>query len=83
MRQLHAQARLAFVLCLACLPAGVAAHLALTDIAHGEADPRLEWGVVRVAAVVAAAAVLAALRVLRGVLRGARRRRVPGRLTAR
>jgi hypothetical protein len=68
MRHVQRQARLAFVLCLAALPAGLVAHLALTDIAHGADDLRLEWGALRVAALVIAAAVVASLRALHGVL---------------
>ena len=69
MRHLRRRVRLAFALCLAALPAGLAAHLALTDIWHGEQDLRLEWWAVRVSALVVAAAVLASLRALHEVLR--------------
>jgi hypothetical protein len=71
-RHLQRRARLAYALCLAALPAGVLAHLALTDISHGEPDVRLEWGIVRVAALVVAAAVLASLRALHGLLQATR-----------
>jgi hypothetical protein len=86
MRHLQRQARLAFALCLAALPAGVAAQLALTDISHGEADVQLEWRVVRASALVVAPAVLTALRALHAVIRlgGAISRPAaePGRSTA-
>ena len=68
MSQLQWRARVAFGLCLAAVPAGIAAHLALTDIFHGEGNLRLEWSVLQVCALVIAAAVLTSLWTLRDVL---------------
>ena len=68
MRHSHPSARLAYGLCLAALPAGLLAHLALTDILHGEADVTVEWRVLPGAGVLIAAAVISALRVLRRVV---------------
>ena len=69
MRQLHRRARVAFTLCLVAIPAGLAAHLALTDIFHGEPDPQLEWFVLQLSALIVLAALVTALRVLHEVLR--------------
>ncbi|MBI2926853.1 MAG: hypothetical protein HYY24_14245 [Verrucomicrobia bacterium] len=44
-------------------------HLALTDIAHGEADVELEWNVLRVCALVLLLFIGATLFTLRRVLR--------------
>jgi hypothetical protein len=68
MHSLQRQIRVAIALCCVALLAGVAAHLALTDIYHGEADVHLEWRALQVAAIVVAAALLIALRTLTTVL---------------
>ena len=64
MHALQKRVRLAIALCYAALLAGIAAHLALTDIFHGEADVHLEWRIVQVAGVIVAAALVFALRTL-------------------
>jgi uncharacterized membrane protein HdeD (DUF308 family) len=51
------------------LVAGVFAHLALTDIFHGEQDLRLEWKIVQVAALVLFAFTLQTLFTLSRVMR--------------
>jgi hypothetical protein len=61
MKNLKMQIRAVIVLGIVSLLAGLFAHLALTDIYHGEVDVTLEWGVVRVCAVVFAAFVGASL----------------------
>jgi hypothetical protein len=50
MRNLKMQIRLTTALGVLSLLAGVAAHLALTDIYHGEFDLTLEWTIVRLCA---------------------------------
>jgi hypothetical protein len=50
------------------LLAGLATHLALTDIYHGEADVTLEWSIVRVCALVLLAFIGMALLTLRRTL---------------
>jgi uncharacterized membrane protein YidH (DUF202 family) len=57
--------RTAFGLGVASAAALVAAHLALTDISHGEADVTLEWNVLRAAFVVIGAFHVAGLAALR------------------
>ena len=52
MRDLRAQIRVTMALGALSLLAGFAAHLALTDIYHGESDVTLEWSIVRVCALV-------------------------------
>ena len=52
MINLRTQIRGTIVLGGLSLLAGVATHLALTDIYHGEADVTLEWNIVRVSAMV-------------------------------
>ena len=44
--------RVVIVLGILSLLAGLLAHLALTDIYHGEADVTLEWSIVRICTVV-------------------------------
>jgi len=51
------------------LLAGLIAHLALTDIYHGEADVTLEWNTVRVCALVLLVFTGMALFTLRRALR--------------
>jgi len=53
------------VLSLLTIALVVLGHLALTDIVKGEADVRLEWAVLRGAAVIEVALALAALALLR------------------
>ena len=57
--------RWAFRLGIVSLVAILAAHLALTDIRHGEADLTLEWNVLRVSFVIVIAFHVTALRALR------------------
>ena len=57
MKNLRLQIRVVIALGVVALLAGLFAHLALTDIYHGEADVTLEWSVVRICAVVFAAFV--------------------------
>ena len=52
MKSLKLQIRIVIALGVLSLLAGLAAHLALTDIYHGEADVTLEWRVVRICALV-------------------------------
>jgi hypothetical protein len=61
MKNLKMQIRVVIVLGILSLLAGLFAHLALTDIYHGEKDVTLEWSIVRVCAVVFAAFVCASL----------------------
>jgi hypothetical protein len=68
MANLHRQARVAKALCLASFPAALLAHLALTDIRHGEADLTLEWNALRLSAMIIGVAVVASLRALHSVL---------------
>lgn len=62
-------AKTAVVLGVISLIAGAVSALALNDIGHGEADLRLEWRTLQVAAVLILAFHIAALSVLRRVLR--------------
>ncbi len=52
MRSLKTQVKMTIALGALSLLAGLIAHLALTDIYHGEADLTLEWSIVRVCALV-------------------------------
>lgn len=52
MRRLKVFMGLSIVLGVLSLFAGVATHLALTDIYHGETDVTVEWAIVRVCALV-------------------------------
>ncbi|MBI4558371.1 MAG: hypothetical protein HY706_12390 [Candidatus Hydrogenedentes bacterium] len=52
MKNLRMQIKLTMALGALSLLAGLMAHLALTDIYHGEADVTLEWNIVRVCALV-------------------------------
>ena len=61
MKNLKMQIRVVIVLGILSLLAGLFAHLALTDIYHGEADVSLEWSIVRICAVVFAAFIGASL----------------------
>ena len=57
--------RWAFRLGILSLIAILAAHLALTDIRHGEADLTLEWNVLRMSFLIILAFHVTALRALR------------------
>ncbi len=61
MRTLRTQIRIAMLLGGLSLVAGLASHLALTDIHHGEPDLSLEWNVLRACAVVFLAFIGSAL----------------------
>ena len=52
MNHLKTQIKVTMGLGLLSLVAGLAAHLALTDIYHHEADVTLEWNIVRVSALI-------------------------------
>jgi len=69
MRNLKTLIRVTMVLGVLSLLAGVATHLALTDIYHGEADVTLEWNIVRVSALVLLAFIAMALFTLGRTLR--------------
>ena len=69
MRNLKTQIRVTMALGALSLLAGLAAHLALTDIYHGEPDVTLEWGIVRVSALVLLAFIGMTLITLRRTLR--------------
>jgi len=68
MRNLKTQIRVTMALGALSLLAGLATHLALTDIYHGEADVTLEWSIVRVCALVLLAFIGMALLTLRRTL---------------
>ena len=63
MKNLKTQIRVTMALGALWLLAGLATHLALTDIYHGEADVTLEWSIVRVCALVLLAFIGMALAV--------------------
>jgi hypothetical protein len=69
MRNLKTQIRVTMALGALSLLAGLATHLALTDIYHGEADVTLEWSIVRMCALVLLAFIGMALFTLRRALR--------------
>lgn len=69
MNSLKKQIRWTMALGALALLAGLLCHLALTDIAHGEADTALEWNILRLGAAVIAAFWGATLFTLRRVLR--------------
>jgi hypothetical protein len=68
--KLRTAARLSIGMGILSLLALGAAHLALTDIAHGEADVSLEWRVLQISAAVILAFQVVALATLRQVARG-------------
>ena len=72
MHQLQRQVRVAFTLCLIAFAAGIVAHLALTDIFHGEPDVRLEWRAVQATGLIVAATLVYAARTLAKVLAATR-----------
>lgn len=69
MSNLKTQIRVTIVLGVLSLLAVLITHLALTDIYHGEADVTLEWGVVRICALVLLVFIGMALLTLRRALR--------------
>lgn len=69
MRNLKTQIRVTMALGALSLLAGLATHLALTDIYHGEADVTLEWNIVRLCALVLVAFIGMALSTLSRALR--------------
>jgi hypothetical protein len=69
MSNLKTQIRATLTLGVLSLAAGLATHLSLTDIYHGEADVGLEWNVVRVSAVVMVAFIALAMATLRRTLK--------------
>jgi hypothetical protein len=69
MSNLKTQIRVTIVLGALSLLAVVIAHLALTDIYHGEVDVTLEWSIVRICALVLLVFIGMALFTLRRALR--------------
>lgn len=63
--------RIALALQVLALVAVGVAHLALTDISHGESDLRLEWQVLQVAGAVILTAAVFSIETLRRVRRRA------------
>jgi hypothetical protein len=69
MSNLKTQIRLTIALGALSLLAVLIAHLALTDIYHGEVDVTLEWSVVRICVLVLLVFISMALFTLRRALR--------------
>ena len=69
MSNLKTQIRVTIVLGALSLLAVLIAHMALTDIYHGEVDVTLEWSVVRICAVVLLVFISMAMFTLRRALR--------------
>jgi hypothetical protein len=69
MNTLKTQIKLGIALGLLSLAAGLAAHLALTDIYHAEGDVSLEWNVLRICAVIITAFIVYALAALGRILK--------------
>ena len=69
MSNLKTQIRVTIVLGALSLLAVLIAHLALTDIYHGEVDVTLEWSVVRICALVLLVFISMAMFTLRRALR--------------
>lgn len=69
MKTLKFQIQTTLSLGLLSLLAGLAAHLALTDIFHAEGDLSLEWNILRACAVILAAFTMFSLFTLRRVLK--------------
>ncbi len=63
------QIRMTMALGFLSILAGILAHLALTDIYHGEADLTLEWGVLQAGAAIIFAFVVSSLLILRRTLK--------------
>jgi len=69
MAKLKKQIKITMALGVLSLFAGLAGHLALTDIYHGEANVGLEWNIVRVCALVFLVFIGATFFTLRRALR--------------
>jgi hypothetical protein len=69
MKKLKMQIKATMALGALSLPAGLIAHLALTDIYHGQANAALEWSIVRICALVLLVFIGMALFTLRRALR--------------
>jgi hypothetical protein len=69
MSNLKTQIRVTIVLGALSLLAVLIAHMALTDIYHGEVDVTLEWSVVRICALVLLVFISMAMFTLRRALR--------------
>ena len=69
MIRLKSRIKFSISLGAASLLAGIFAHLALTDIYHGEGDLSLEWNVLRVCALVLAVFMGYTLITLRDILK--------------
>jgi hypothetical protein len=67
--QLKTQIRIAIVLGILSLLAGLLGHLALTDIYHAEENLALEWNMLRLFAVIFLAFIAYTLNTLRNILR--------------
>lgn len=63
------QIRMAIVLGMLSIIAGILGHLALTDIYHGEGDLTLEWSILQAGAFIIFAFVISSLLVLRKALK--------------
>jgi len=72
MNALKPHLRIAAALGVLALVSLAASHLALTDIAHGEADLTLEWSALRVSALVLLAFTVWTLLTVRRALRAVR-----------
>jgi hypothetical protein len=69
MAKLIKQIRATMILGALALAAGIAGHLALTDIYHGEADVSLEWSLLRICALILLAFIVSALIILKKAAR--------------
>jgi hypothetical protein len=67
--ELRKQIRLAIILGILSLVAGILGHLALTDIYHAEGNLTLEWNMLRVFAVIFLTFIGYTLLTLRKILR--------------
>jgi len=67
--ELKNQIRVAIILGILSLIAGVLGHLALTDIYHAESDLSLEWNMLRIVAVVFLVFIGYTLMTLRKILK--------------
>lgn len=69
MSKFKSQIRMTLALGILSVPAGIFAHLTLTDIYHGETDLALEWNILRAGAVIIFAFVVSSLLTLKRVLK--------------
>ena len=69
MNNLKTQIQVTMVLGVLALLAGIASHLALTDIYHKEVDVTLEWNVLRICALILLAFIGSSLIALRKVIK--------------